>query len=177
MNERETLYASCLYDAAKENGCAKEVYEDLMLLAGIFEETPDYPLILNSYEIPFEKREALLDEALKDRVHVYTLNFLKILAKKRIAGIFAPCAKLYEKSYFEDNNIKRAKIVTALALDAEKRREVTKKIEESTGGKIISEFEVDPNLLGGMVIETDSSSIDASVRTRLDKIRRYIGKN
>lgn len=177
MSERESLYASCLYDAAVEGGCAKEVYEDLAFLMGIFEEMPDYPLILSSYEIPSEQREAFLDEALKDRVHVYTLNFLKILAKKRIAGIFVSCAKLYEKSYFEDNNIKRTKIVTAIALDAEKQREVTKKIEESTGGKIISEFEVDPNLLGGMVIETDSSGIDASLRTRLDKIRRYIGKN
>ena len=177
MSERESLYASCLYDAALESSCVKEVYDDLVLIKGLFEEFDEYPSVLSSYEIPLDERERLLDEAFGKNVHVYTLNFLKLLAKKRIVGIFARCAELYEKRFFKDNNIKRAKVVTAVALDEDKRKRIVEKIEESTGGKIISEFEVDLTLLGGMVIETDFSSIDASVRTKLDKIRRYIGKN
>jgi F-type H+-transporting ATPase subunit delta len=105
------------------------------------------------------------------------LNFLKLLAKRRIANIFLPCVKNYEKLYFKDNNIERATITTAIELAEDKKREIVEKIEASSGKKVIPSFIVSPDIVGGIVIETESSAIDASVKTKLESIRRYISKN
>lgn len=177
MNERIALYSSSLYDVAAENGCAKEVYESLMSVKEVFSEHEDYVKILSSASVVWEEREKLIDEAFSGRVHVYVLNFIKILAKKRFCEIFLPCAEEYEKSYFKAGNIEHATITTAIELSEEKKKEIIEKISASTGCEIIAEFVVDSEILGGIVIETEKTSIDASVTGKLESIKRHISKN
>lgn len=177
MNDRELLYSSSLYSAAAEEGASKEVYDSLELVRALVSENPEYIKLINSSLLPLETREGLIDEAFLGNVHVFVLNFMKILAKKRIADIFIPCAKNYEKLYFKDNNIERARITTAFELSEAKKKEIVQKITSSTGKKVIAEFVVSPEIVGGIVIDTDSSSIDASVKTKLESLGRYISKN
>lgn len=177
MNEREQLYSSSLYSAACEAGAEGEVYDNLQLVGTLISENPRYVGVINSANLPLETREALIDEAFSGNVHVFVSNFLKLLAKRRIADILMPCIRNYEKLYFKDNNIERAKIITAFALSEEKKKEIVKKISSSTGKRVIPSFTVSPEIMGGIVIETETSAIDASVRTKLDDIKRYISKN
>jgi F-type H+-transporting ATPase subunit delta len=177
MNDRELLYSSSLYSAAVEENASKEVYDSLQLVASVISDSPEYIRIINSVSLPLETRENLIDEAFSGNVHVFVLNFLKLLAKRRIANIFLPCVKNYEKLYFKDNNIERATITTAIELAEDKKREIVEKIEASSGKKVIPSFIVSPDIVGGIVIETESSAIDASVKTKLESIRRYISKN
>ena len=176
MNDREALYSSSLYDAAASDNAAAEVYESIVLMDKLFSENEEYIKIINSHSIPLLEREALIDEAFSGNVHIYALNFIKLLAKRRSADIFASCVKHYEKLYFKAQNIERAKIVTAFELGDDKKKEIAEKIASSTGKEIIPEFSVDPSIMGGIVIETEGSSIDASVKTKLDSIKRFITK-
>ena len=176
MNDREALYSMSLYDTAASDDVAGEVYDSIVLMDKLFSENEDYIRIINSHSIPLSEREALIDEAFSGSVHIYALNFIKLLAKRRLADIFTSCVKQYEKLYFKAKNIERAKIVTAFELGEDKKREITGKIASSTGKEIIPEFTVDPVIMGGIVIETEGSSIDASVKTKLDSIKRFITK-
>lgn len=177
MNERIQLYSSSLYDVAKENDCAKEVYESLMAVKDILSGMSDYTKLMNSAAIEAAEREMLLDNAFLGSIHAFVLNFMKMLAKKRIFDIFIPCAESFEKSYFKDNNTAHARIITAIELNDAKKEEITKRISVSSGKDIIPKFCVDESIIGGIVIETENSSIDASVDGRLRSIKRHIGKN
>lgn len=177
MNDRELLYSSSLYSAAVEEGASKEVYDSLELVRALVSENPEYIKLINSANVPLETREGLIDEAFSGNVHVFVLNFMKLLAKRRIADIFVPCVKNYEKLYFKDNNIERAKVITAFELDNAKKEKIVDRIASSTGKTVIPEFIVSPDIVGGIVIETETSAIDASVKTKLEAIRRYISKN
>ncbi len=177
MNERIALYSSALYDVAVESACEKEVYESLVSVKELFAEYKDYVKILSSASVAYEEREKLIDDAFSGRVHPFVLNFIKILAKKKICEIFSPCANEFEKSYFRDKHIEHATITTAVELSEEKKKDIAKRISLATGCEIIPEFLVDEGILGGIVIETEKTSIDASVTGKLESIKRHISKN
>lgn len=177
MDERAALYSSSLYDLALEEGVSKEVYEGLKMMDSLFKENPDYIRVIDSVQIPSDERERLIDEAFEGNVHVFLLNYLKILAKIRSANIFAESFEEYEKRYFADQNIERARIITAFELSDEKKNDVVKRISAASGKTVLAKFETDKSIVGGIVIRTDTSAIDASVKTKLDNIKRYIGKN
>lgn len=177
MNERIALYSTSLYDAAKEENCTEEVYESLKAISGILDENGDYVKLVSSSWLKSEEREALIDEAFGGRCHIFALNFMKILAKKRIFDIFIPCVNEYEKKYYRDNNIENATIITAIPLDTEKQSEIISKIGKATGKTVKAKFEVKKEIIGGIIIETENSGIDASVESKLKSIERYISKN
>lgn len=177
MNERVTLYSSTLYSLANEEGCTREVYDSLKAVEKLLEENGEYIQIVNSASLALSVREELLEEAFGGKLNVYVLNFMKLLAKKRMFEMFMKVVKEYEKKYFEDNNIERATIVTAFELNEAKKKAVVAKIAESVKKEIIPVFTVKPDIIGGIVIETENSSIDASVSGRLRSIERFISKN
>lgn len=177
MNERVGLYSASLYDAAKEENCLEEVYESLMAVCEIVKENKDYVNLLSSASLKSEERVALVEEAFGKEVNLFVVNFMKILAKRRIFEIFVPCAEKFQKRYFKDNNIENATVITAIPLDAERRDEIVRKISSATGKKIIAEFEVREEIIGGIIIETEHSGIDSSITSKLRNIERYISKN
>jgi len=177
MADRESLYASSLYDAAREENAEDAVYDALTEICDIAKAEPEYLKLLDSPEISLAEKEELLDEAFSGRIHLYALNFMKLLSKKRLASIFQGCFSEYEKRYFAERNIEKAHIATAVELTEAKKAEIVSRLEKSLGKKIIAEFEVDPKLIGGILIETDKMSLDASVKTRLDDMKRHITKN
>ena len=177
MNERINLYSSCLYAVSVEENCERDVYESLCLLTDILSENKDYVKLMSSTAISQNEKEALLDKAFSQSLHPFVLNFMKILCKKRIFGIVPSVAREYEKTYFNENNIAKAKITTAIELRDEKKQEVAGKISKAIGKEIIPEFFVDENILGGILVETENAGIDASLTGRLESIKRFIGKN
>lgn len=72
-------YGGALYDLAKDEGLSAQILADLGAFAAVFRENPDYRRLLTEPSIPKAEREALLDEAWKDALHPYTLNFVKLL--------------------------------------------------------------------------------------------------
>ena len=102
---------------------------------------------------------------------------MKLLAKKRLFGIFDAVAEEYEKTYFKNNSIERAVITTAIDLDENKKKSIAERIEKAIGKRVIPEFVVDEKILGGIIIETENSNIDASVTGALGSIKRFISKN
>lgn len=177
MNERVALYTASLYDCAVEENSSKEVYESLMAVLKAVEKNPEYVRIMNSVVLTHAEKESLVEEAFSGQIHEFALNFIKILAKKRIFDILIPCIKEYEKKYLKDNNIQNATIITAIELDDEKKNAIVEKISKSSGKRVNATFKVDECILGGIIIETDNSGIDASVKTKLAEIGRHISKN
>lgn len=177
MNERTALYSASLYAISVEENSAKDVYDSLKLIEKIIEENPDYTALLASSNLKCEEKERLIDEAFEGQIHTFALNFLKILAKKRICDILIPCIKEFEKKYLDDNNIENATIITAIELDEAKKQEIVEKISKSTGKTVNATFSVKEEIIGGIVVEMENSGIDASISGRLQSMRRYINKN
>ena len=94
MTETARMYGGSLYDLAAEEGLEARILGELDEAVALFKANPDYLHLLSTPSIPKRERCGLLDEALRDQVHLYVLNFLKILCEKGAVRLRTglPCA-------------------------------------------------------------------------------------
>lgn len=174
MSKLSNLYAMSLYSIAMEENKLEVVFNDFELILKIFKENPDYIKLLNSYAIEKKEKERLIDEAFKNHIHVYTLNFLKILSTNNIINMFYDCEKAFRKRYYDDKGIEKVTVTTAVEISNQTKEKIKNKLEKMTGKKIIMQLSVDESILGGMIIRFANSQIDASVKNKLDDIKKHI---
>ncbi len=176
MKSLALTYAHSLFSLAEDENLVEKIQEEIASVSGIFSENPDYEILLDSPNIPAEKRFELIDEAFSSYME-YVVNLLKILCEKRCIHIFRDCVKEYDKLYYEKLGIKRVTAITATPLSDELREKLIKKLEKEWDKKIELTEKVDPSVLGGMILRTDNSQTDASVRTKLEQLRVQIASN
>ena len=169
-------YAHSLFSLAEDEGLCEKIYEELKSLFDIFSENKEYITLLDSPTIPVAKRFELIDEAFAPYME-YITNLIKILCEKRRVFLFTDCIKEYEKLYNEKLGIKRVTAITASPLSENLKEKLINKLDKEWGKKIDPTLKVDESILGGIVLRTDNSQTDASVRTKLELIRAQIASN
>lgn len=173
MKPLSTVYAASLFSLADEENVLPEIMDELSALGSIFEDNADYASILDSPTLPLSSRLALIDEAFSD-AHEYIKSFIKILCEKKCVHLFGECIRYFEKLYNKKYNIENVTVITAAPLSDALREKLRAKLSKDLGKEIILDLKVDKNLLGGLIIRTENSQTDASVRARLDAIRKQL---
>ncbi len=170
MKSLAVTYSHSLFSLAEEESIEKEIFGELTEIAEIFKENPDYTVLLDSPTINTSERCLLVDNAFGE-CSEYVKNFLKILCEKKYIHIFSDCVKEYEKQYNKKLGIEKITAITAVPLSDELTEKLIKKLEKDTGKEISLELKVDSSILGGIILRTENSQTDASVRARLEGIR------
>lgn len=176
MKSLSLTYAHSLFSLAEDESLVEEIYAELVKLGEIFCENPDYAILLDSPTLPVSQRFELIDEAFASCM-VYVVNFLKILCEKKCAHLFCDCVNEYERLYNNKLGIKNVTAITAVPISEKLKAKLIQKLEKEWGKKINLELKVDKSIIGGIVLRTENSQTDASVRARLDSIRTQIASN
>ena len=176
MKSLPLTYAHSLFSLAEDEGIFEEIYEELIGLSEIFRENPDYSALLDSPTLPVTQRMELIDDAFSQCME-YVVNFLKILSEKKCVHLFADCVKEYEKLYNNKLGIKEVTAVTAVPLSRDLTAKLTQKLEKEWGKKVKLTLKVDKEILGGIILRTENSQTDASVRARLDAVKAQIASD
>ena len=108
MTEIARMYGGSLYDLAAEGGLETRILGELEEVNALFKANPDYLHLLSTPSIPKRERCGLLDEALRGQVHLYVLNFLKILCEKGTLRELSGCARAYRIRYNQAHGILEA---------------------------------------------------------------------
>ena len=174
MTETARMYGGSLYDLAAEEGLEDRILEDLDGAAAIFKDDPEYLHLLSIPSIPKKERCALLDEALRGQVHLYVLNFLKILCEHGTLRELPGCARAYRIRYNAAHGILEATAVSAVPLTAEQTARLHEKLEKVTGKHIDLKTKVEPAVLGGIRLDIEGTELDGTVRNRLAGLRSSI---
>ena len=101
-------------------------------------------------------------------------NFLLVLADKGRAGQLEEIAKEFERLVAEHEGVVHAELTTAVELSDDEAQKLLQQIEQASGRKVEATRTVDPDLIGGIVLQVGSHRLDASVRGRLDRLRRRL---
>ncbi|MBR4864589.1 MAG: ATP synthase F1 subunit delta [Oscillospiraceae bacterium] len=163
-------YAQALYSLARDEEISEQVLTQIEILRDSFQQVPDYLRLLGSYNMDKNERCAIVDEAFRDKVHPYVLNFLKLLTQKGYARLFPDCVKAYRSAYNDDNGIVSVLAVTAVALTEEQTARLTEKLEQVTKKRVLLENKVDASCLGGVRLDYDGKRLDGTIINRLDAI-------
>lgn len=173
MKSLAVTYAHSLFALAEEENKEKEIFDELTELSLIFRENPEYTVLLDSPTVNVSERCNLIDKAFS-ACGEYVKNFLKILCEKKYIHIFPDCVREYEKQYNKKLGIEKVTAITAVPLSKELTEKLISKLEKDTGKKIALELKVDKSILGGIILRTENSQTDASVRARLEGIRNEL---
>ncbi|MDO4744816.1 MAG: ATP synthase F1 subunit delta [Clostridia bacterium] len=170
MKSLSLTYAKSLFALCEEENKADAVMQELREISSVMNQNA---LLLDSPTVPLEERLSLIDTAFKG-AEEYVINFIKILCEKKCVHLFTDCVKQYEKIYNKERNIEIVTVITATELSDTLRKRLTDKLEKESGKKIILDLKVDKSLLGGIVLRTENSQTDASVRARLEAMRKTL---
>ena len=167
-------YSQALYSLARDEALDTAICEELEILDKAFSQEPTFLRLLSSPNLSREERCAVIDDSFRGKVHPYVLNFLKILSEKRHMGCFGDCCKVYRERYNADHGIVSVLAVTAVALTDEQSEKLQNKLQQVTGKTVQLRNRVDPACMGGVRLDYDGKRVDATVKSRLDALRRML---
>ncbi|MBQ4506780.1 MAG: ATP synthase F1 subunit delta [Firmicutes bacterium] len=176
MKRRAEIYGSSLYDLAQEEGLGEQIMKDLQLISAVFSDDTGYEQLLSSPVLSRDERRSLIEEAWKGKVHDYTKNFLCILMEEEMVRDLSSCVQAYRKRYKEDRGIIDVRVTSAVPLSEENRARLKASIEAKTGKKVLPEFHVDSSLLGGLRVEMEGMSYEATLKYHLEELRKILSE-
>ncbi len=173
MEEIARVYATALFGAAKEAGKLDSIREQLDELADALDRNRELQLFFFSpYFSSAEKREGLR-KAL-DGAEPELLNFLELLAEKHRMPVLFRIRRQFDAMWAKENRRLEVNVTSAVELDSEVLERIGEEIEKQTDQSVDLTSSVDENVLGGLVLQVGNMVLDASVRARLDKLRKSV---
>lgn len=130
--------------------------------------------VLANPAIPGDRRATVLTELLGQRISGPVLNLIQLLLRRGRIEELPRVAAEFRRLDDERQGITHATATSAAALSPDEVRAITARLEQSTGGRIALDVEVDPSLLGGLVVRVGDRLIDGSVRGRLERLRNQL---
>jgi F-type H+-transporting ATPase subunit delta len=175
MEEIAAVYARSLFEVASEQDKLDLVRDQLGAFADALSETRELQVFFFSPYFSTKEKQDGLDRVVSDADPVI-LNFLKLLIEKhRMPALFRIRAA-YEGLWEEENKLLPVEITSAVELDDAIVKQLGDRIAEQTDRKVELASKVDPDILGGIVVQVGNSVLDASVRNRLEQLRRTVLK-
>ena len=172
MSVVHRVYARALYDAAKEQGRVGPVQQDLGDFVVALHEVPELRAVLRNPHDPRAKAAAV-DGIVEDGDPLVS-NFLRLLSEKGRAGEVDEIAREFERLVAAEQGQLTVELTTAYELSDEEAHRIVAQIEQTSGRKVEATRSVDPSLIGGVVLQAGPFRVDASVRGRLNDLRREL---
>jgi F-type H+-transporting ATPase subunit delta len=173
MSVVDRVYARALFDAAQEEGRLEAVRDQLAQVADAEAEVPELRGLLRNPQLDPRARAAALEDLLGGGDELLR-NFLLLLVDKGRSARLEEIAAEFERLIAEHEGIVHAELTTAVELSDNEARTLLEQIEQASGRKVEATRSVDPELIGGIVLQVGSHRLDASVRGRLERLRREL---
>jgi F-type H+-transporting ATPase subunit delta len=175
MEEIAQVYSRSLFDVAREQGKLDAIREQLGAFADAMAENRDLQVFFFSPYFATEEKKGGLDRAL-DGADETLLNFLHLLLEKhRMPAIFR-IRRQFDELWEKENRLLPVQVTSAIELDESTVERIGDAIAKQTGQRIELASSVDPGILGGIVLRVGNSILDASIRNRLEQLRKQVAK-
>ncbi len=173
MEEIARVYGRSLFEVASEQDRADLLREQLQQFVAALDQNRGLAVFFFSpYFSTAEKEQAL--GGLLDGADESFLGFLKLLIENHRMPVIFRIEREYERLWEEANRELPVQVTSAIALDEATAQSIGRSIGESTARKVQLSTEVDPGIIGGIVVRVGNSILDASIRTRLEQLRRQV---
>jgi F-type H+-transporting ATPase subunit delta len=169
------VYAEALFEVAKEQGKLDEIHEQLGQVVEAIDSNRELQIYFFSpYFTSAEKREGISKAFVGAEPEL--VNFLELMAEKhRMPAIFAT-RRILDELWAAERKRLEVRLVSAVELDPDVVKRVGEEIERRTGREIDLEAVVDDDILGGLVLRVGNMICDASVRAKLERLRREVAQ-
>ena len=163
-------YARALLKSAVEQKREAEVYREMQTLAQSYLQVPGLRLTIDNPMLGRDKKRMVLETAVGGTPTGLTSRFLQLVLKEQRESTLQLMANAYVTLYRKQKNITRGQLTTAVPVSPETERRMKQMVERKPHGTVEFNTEVDPDILGGFILEYDTYRMDASVKSKLNSI-------
>jgi F-type H+-transporting ATPase subunit delta len=171
-------YAVALADVVLARGEAQEVREELAAWDELVRSNAQLLEVFRHPAITYEQKRGVLEELIRRaRPRPTTANFLKVLLQNGRLGELSEVSTQFAQELDRRSGVVTAQVTTARPLAADAQEALRARLGQLTGSRVRLQFEVDDELIGGVVTRIGSTLYDGSVRGRLQQIKqRMVGE-
>jgi F-type H+-transporting ATPase subunit delta len=164
------IYARALFDAAQNHDRLARVREDLADFVSAVEQVPELRALLRDPVLDPKEKAAALDSILRG-VDELVRNFLLLVAEKNRTAQIEEIAREFDRLVAAEERRLEVELTTAFELSDKEAKSIVAQIEKASGRQVDATRSVDPDLIGGLILQAGSMRVDASVRGRLNRLR------
>ena len=169
-------YARALLKSATDQKLEDAVYQEMMTVAKSYLDVPALRHTIDNPMLSKDKKEALLIVAAGEKPCQLTKSFIALVLKEDRENVMQFMANSYITLYRKQKNVIRGKLTTAARVSAQTEQKMRQMVESKTNGTVEFETEVNPDIIGGFILEYDTYRMDASVKSKLNNILNTLKK-
>jgi F-type H+-transporting ATPase subunit delta len=175
VEEIARVYAEALFEVARDKDKLNEIHDQLGVVADAIAENRDLQVFFFSpYFSSAEKRDGIA--RVLSGAEPELVNFLELLAEKHRMPVVFRIRRRFDEMWAKEKRRLEVRLTSAVELPKDVVKRVGKQIEDQTGQTIELESDVDENILGGIVLRVGNMVLDASVRNKLERLRKEVAK-
>lgn len=168
-------YAMALYKYARETGSQQPIYDAMKTVLAAYSDNKDLQKTMSNPYVKGEDKRKVLDGLCQAKPDSPFDRFVQLVLDHKREEFFQLMALAYRDIYRKENNISQVRIVTAVEIPDTEMKRLHDVVEKSfPKSKFEYEHEVDPEVIGGFVIDVDSTRMDASISGELQQLRQNL---
>jgi F-type H+-transporting ATPase subunit delta len=175
MEEIAAVYARSLFEVAKEQGKLDAVREQLGEFADAMEADHELQVFFFSPYFSTQEKQDGLDRAVSGADETI-INFIKLLIENHRMPVIFRVRRGYDELWEQENKLLPVQVTSAVELDKATVKQIGDRIAEQTGQKVDLSASVEPDILGGIIVRVGNQVLDASVRNRLEQLRKQVAR-
>ncbi len=175
MEEIAEVYSRALFEAAKENDVLDRVHDEVGEFADALSEDRNLQVFLFSPYFTSEEKKDGVRRIVSD-ADERLVNFLELLAERHRMPVLFRIRDSFDAMWAEENKLLPVTVTSAVELDEGLVNDIGERIQEQTGRRVELASTVDPEVLGGLRVQVGNMVLDATVRNRLERLRKQVAK-
>jgi F-type H+-transporting ATPase subunit delta len=168
------IYARALLELANERDVADDLFEEFHSLVEFIEGDEAFRGFMASFAVDDDDRREVLQRAFTGRISEMLLNLMLVLNDHNRAGIVKLVFERFKKLYDEQLDRPDVEVTSAVPLTDDERQAIAEGVTGFTGKESVLVEEVDPSLLGGLIVQVGDRQFDGSLRTKLARMREFV---
>ena len=172
-----TTYGEALFELVAENNKEEEFLGEITALKGLLKENPEFGSLMNHPKILKEEKLKVLEDVFSGRISRELLGFLHLVVAKDRYGEIDGILDFFIGKVKQHQGIGIANVATAVSLNEDQKKEIENKLLATTPfDRMEMHYQVEEDLIGGMVIRIGDRVVDSSVKTKLFELQRELLK-
>jgi F-type H+-transporting ATPase subunit delta len=167
-------YARALLSLASEEQIAGQVNEDMQYIHKVFSSSKELKIILKSPVVREGKKQRIIQQLFEGKIHPLLLGYIRIIVRKQRANLLDGIAAAYLKVYMEAMGIEVVELTTAIPVNDELKEKALMAARKLTKMQVIFREKVNPDIMGGFILNLGDKQYDASVQKRLRRIKKHL---
>lgn len=163
-------YGQALFELAMESGDLRAREEEMGLVIDELEKESEFIEILSHPKLAGELKHSMIEEVFKGKISDDLLGFMYLTIEKNRQEHIVDILKYTLARILESDGFQTAYVKSAVELSDSEKQKIIDKLEQQTGNKITLESEVDPSIIGGIVIRIKDRIVDNSIKRKLHRM-------